>query len=57
MLKNKRDKKIHAKFSARDENGLVHCKECPLVVDMGNHQCKANSHYNRHTRSWEWDLQ
>lgn len=48
-----REKKICAKYSARDEEGFVHCNECPLVVDKGNHLCKANSHYNRRTKEWE----
>ena len=48
-----RDKKICAKYSARDENGRVHCPECPLVVDRDGHLCKANAKYNRKTREWE----
>lgn len=48
-----REKKICAKYSTRDEEGFVHCNECPLVVDKGNHLCKANSHYNRRTKEWE----
>ena len=41
-----------------DKNNRVHCNECPL--SKGNptqydFRCKANSHYNRHTRAWEYD--
>ena len=30
MLKTDRDKRICAKYGARDETGHVHCTECPL---------------------------
>ena len=46
-------KKICAKYSAHDENGLVHCNECPLVV--GNKRdclCKMNSYYDRKRKEW-----
>ena len=48
-----KEKEICKKYSARDENGLVHCKECPLVVDSDGFMCKANSRYNRKTKEWE----
>ena len=48
-----REKKICEKYSARDEQGFVHCKECPLVVDHTEHLCKANAEYNRHTKEWQ----
>lgn len=38
-----KEKKICHKYSKRDENGKVHCFECPLVVDKYNMLCKANS--------------
>lgn len=58
MLTNDRERKICAKYSARDEEGYVHCSECPLT--KGNpkqydFRCKANSHYDRHTGEWEYD--
>lgn len=58
MITNKKEQKICDKYSNRDENGKVHCKECPL--SKGNptnwdFRCKANSHYNRHSKEWEWD--
>ena len=49
----RKEKEICRKYSARDENGLVHCKECPLVVDSDGFMCKANSRYNRKTKEWE----
>lgn len=56
MLKTEKDKRICAKYSARDSKGNVHCIECPLVVvGEADCMCKANSHYNRHTRMWELD--
>lgn len=58
MIKNEREQKICDKYSARDDTGHVHCYECPL--SKGNPQrydfrCKANSHYDRHTKEWEYD--
>ena len=41
------------KYSKRDGNGLVHCYECPLVVDKQQFLCKMNSHYDRKTKEWE----
>lgn len=51
-----RQKKICDKYSEMDENGKVHCNECPLRVGEGifDFRCKANSVYNRHTREWEF---
>ena len=57
MLTNDRERKICEKYSARDEYGFVHCKECPLVKDIAHILCKANSHYNRHTGQWVYDLE
>lgn len=57
MLTNDRERKICEKYSARDEYGFVHCKECPLVKDLQGFLCKANSHYNRHTGQWVYDLE
>lgn len=37
----KKEKEICRKYSARDENGKVHCNECPLVIDHRNCICKA----------------
>ena len=58
MITNDRERKICKKYSARDEGGHVHCYECPL--NKGNprawdFRCKANSHYDRHTKEWEYD--
>ena len=35
------EKKICKKYSARDEEGKVHCMECPLVIDKLSFTCKA----------------
>lgn len=48
-----KENEICKKYSARDENGFVHCKECPLVVDADGFMCKANSRYNRRTKERE----
>ena len=58
MLTTDKERRICAKYSAYDESGHVHCSECPLT--KGNprswdFRCKANSHYDRHTKEWEYD--
>lgn len=58
MLTNDREKRICRKYSAHDENDLVHCFECPLLKGNPRYwdfRCKANSHYNRQTQEWEFD--
>lgn len=36
------EQKICEKYSAYDEHGLVHCNECPLVINKRFCVCKAN---------------
>lgn len=60
MLTNKREQAICKTYGVVDESGHVHCPECPLY--KGNpyrwdFRCKANSHYNRHTKEWEYDVE
>lgn len=56
MLTNERERKICAKYSKRDDDGHVHCFECPLrKYNEWDFRCKATSSYNRHTRKWEYD--
>lgn len=58
MLTNQRENKICEKYSARDNKGKVHCFECPLSKSNSanyDFRCKANSHYNRSTKEWEYD--
>lgn len=54
-LTNDREKKICAKYSARDDNGKVHCNICPLIKSWRETMCKANSHYDRHNKEWVLD--
>ena len=54
MLTDKQ-KKICEKYSERDENGKVHCNECPLVINAYALMCKAVCHYDRHEREWVFD--
>jgi hypothetical protein len=54
MLTEKQ-KKICEKYRARDEEGLVHCKECPLAIDHCAHTCRSFMHYDRHKREWVED--
>lgn len=39
----KQEQQVCAKYSARDEDGLVRCSECPLVIDNYSHACLANT--------------
>lgn len=55
MLKTEKDKSICTKFSTPDENGWVHCPECPLMINAYELMCKANTSYNRKTKTWECD--
>lgn len=55
MLTTKKEKRICKKYSARDEQGNVHCHDCPLVISHADPICKATHHYDRHTREWEID--
>ena len=52
MLKSERQKNICRRYSALDENGYVHCNDCPLVVDRKYHMCQSNSHYDRRLKEW-----
>ena len=57
-LTNKREEAICRKYKAYDETDHVHCHECPLVKgDPSSYdfRCKANSHYNRRNKEWEYD--
>lgn len=58
MITAKREQKICNRYKTADSKGFVHCYECPLL--KGNpkqydFRCKANSHYNRKTKEWEYD--
>ena len=55
MALTERQKRICEKYSARDKDGLVHCKECPLAVDHYAFMCRSNSHYDRKRREWVAD--
>ena len=59
MITNPKEQKICDIYSQRDGDGYVHCFECPLRKGKGDYQfifnCKANSHYNRKTKEWEYD--
>lgn len=58
MITNTREQKICDKYGKRDEHGFVHCYECPLKKgnpDQWDFRCKANSHYERKTKEWEYD--
>ena len=57
MITNEKERKICEKYSSYDDTGHVRCDKCPLRKGQGSYdfRCKANSHYNRKTKEWEWD--
>lgn len=58
MLTNEREKAICKKYSTRDIDGIVLCNICPLRKGSGyDFRCKANSHFNRKTKEWEYDYE
>lgn len=48
---------ICKRYSKRDENGKVHCFECPLVIDKKSCVCKKvlDSRTNNLNESYEYD--
>lgn len=48
-----RQKRICAKYRARQPDGTVRCSDCPLVISHYHLMCRANSAYNRSTKEWE----
>ena len=55
MLTNDREKRICAKYSAKDNEGHVHCSECPLV--KGDLMCKAIAYYDRKAKGWVYEFE
>ena len=43
MKLTKEEKAICNKYRKRDENNIVHCFECPLVISLKGCLCKANA--------------
>jgi len=59
-LTSEREKRICERYRARQADGKVRCRECPLNdehygVDMPPMTCKAIMHYDRHRREWVED--
>ena len=46
MLSTEEQKRICTQYSKRDKEGIVHCKDCPLVISISALMCHANSHYD-----------
>lgn len=57
MLTTNHERRICKEYGEMDSNGFVLCKDCPLRKGHGEYdfRCKANSHYNRKTKEWEYD--
>jgi hypothetical protein len=49
MRLTKEEKEICKEYSARDKDGFVHCRECPLAIDKRSALCK------RTITKQEWD--
>lgn len=57
-ITNRREQAICDAHSTYDSTGHVNCNNCPLLKGNPNSydfRCKANSHYNRRTKEWEYD--
>lgn len=58
MLTTDKEKAICKKYSTYDIDGFLLCNICPLRKGSGyDFRCKANSHYNRKTKEWEYDYE
>ena len=57
MLTTDHERKICETYGSRGLSGKVLCDWCPLKKGSGHYdfRCKANSHYNRKTKEWEYD--
>ena len=55
MLTTARQKRDCAKYGARDENGKVHCYECPQVIDRDAMTCRKFMHWDRKKQEWVHD--
>lgn len=55
------EKAICERYGTRDEKGLVHCTECPLVVApaVTSYLCRACAHYDPDMEMWvpdSWEV-
>lgn len=59
MLTTERERRICAKYKAKDKDGRVHCHECPLsnkgFKGLDDLECKSFMHYDRSKRKWVMD--
>ena len=55
MLRTEEQKEICKKYSTMDDKGLVHCKDCPLVINIKYALCQANCHYDEDEEEWMSD--
>ena len=56
MLLTGEEVEICKKYSAKDEKGLVHCNECPLVLSINDLTCHATSHFDPELNRWVPDF-
>ena len=52
MKLNAEEKKICKKYSKPDKDGIVHCKDCPLVISVTYCLCKKNVTKKEYKESW-----
>ena len=55
MLTTEKNKRICRKYSTPDKDGLVHCRDCPLVISRRDRTCRAFMHWDRHRMEWGMD--
>lgn len=56
MRLTKEEKEICRKYGARDEEGNVHCFECPLLLSWRDHTCLANTTKKEAKEFYEWGI-
>lgn len=54
MRLTKEEKEICKKYSTRDEDGFVHCRECLLTADRRYAMCKRNMTAQEWREHLEW---
>lgn len=42
-------------YSSRDPNGIVHCAECPMVLDRRYSVCLKNVTKKEAVENWNWN--
>ena len=55
-MKLSREQRVVCKlYSSRDSNGLVHCSQCPMLLDKRDCVCLKNVSREHAIRDYDWD--